>query len=167
MSDYGLGYFPIAGPKNSSFSLEPCHVVSFCIFCPWGYKSSTGSAEQRIEPLLPRHDGQTMIPISLTPLSNQTQALPQDSWLPMPVGYDEREEDQHQYNSNHANLSILPHLSISVGASTPWHSSQIWSAWHHFYHQSIYWFFFHLISSNRGLSLVSPWEWANYVLPCL
>lgn len=62
MSDYGLGYFPIAGPKNSSFSLELCHAVSFCIFCPWGYKSSTGSAQQRIEALLPRHDGQTMIP---------------------------------------------------------------------------------------------------------
>ena len=46
MSDHGLGYFPIAGPKNSSTSLKRNHVVSFyfhifCFLCPQG---------QRIEP---------------------------------------------------------------------------------------------------------------------
>lgn len=50
VSDCGLGYFPIAGPKNSSPRLELCHVVSFyfhiCIFCPSGCKSCTGSEDQ-------------------------------------------------------------------------------------------------------------------------
>lgn len=54
MTDYGLGYVPIAGPKNSSSNLELCHLVPFLFrissFCPRGCKKSTGGTEHRPVP---------------------------------------------------------------------------------------------------------------------
>lgn len=135
MSDYRLGYFPIAGPKNSSSSLERCHAVSFCIFfVPGDIKAaekhcSRGSNSIWSQPQL------------LYQSSPSRQLTACRLWW----GRRRSAPVVHQYNQ--------------CGASTSWHSPQIWSAWHHVHHQSIL-LSSHLISPRSFCSemnfLVSP-----------
>lgn len=144
MSDRGLGHFPIAGPKNSSSSLELCHAVFFLFFSVFFFcfvfffltlgtikAAHTGALKENRGLASPQMSNHDMIS---PPLCNQKQSFPPDSWLALLGGYVYSQENQCQYSSNHASL---PHVSVSVRASTPWHGSQIGSAWHHV-HQNIY-----------------------------
>lgn len=52
-----------------------------------------------------------------------------------------------------SNLSSRPLLSSSVGASTPWHSSQTWPAWHRAY-QHLLWTLLPLFHPMSSISLL-------------
>lgn len=111
MSDRGLGHFPIAGPKNSSSSLELCHAVFFLFgfllffvfFLTLGTikAAQTGALKENRGLASPQMSNHDMIS---PPLCNQRQSFPPDSWLALLGGYVYSKENQCQYRSNHASL---------------------------------------------------------------